>query len=98
MGENNLPDVVYLDGPNWHLDATRGEPYVKKSEYDRLAAEVARLREADMDAIRREGYESGVREAARLVDDFRRDPLHAGMGCDPMIDALMALAAMQKGG
>ena len=32
-----------------------------------------------------------LREAAELVDDFRRAPATAGLGCDPMIEAILAL-------
>ena len=32
-----------------------------------------------------------LREAADLVDDFRRAPATAGLGCDPMIEAILAL-------
>ena len=38
MTEEQLPDIVYIDGPNWHLDVTRGEAYIRKSEYDRERA------------------------------------------------------------
>ena len=30
-------------------------------------------------------------EAAELVDDFRRAPATAGLGCDPMIEAILAM-------
>ena len=32
-----------------------------------------------------------LREAAELVDDFRRAPATAGLGCDPMIEAILAM-------
>lgn len=41
MTIEQLPDTIYIDGPNWHLDVTRGEAYIRKSEYDRLVAEAA---------------------------------------------------------
>lgn len=43
---------------------------------------------AMLEAARREALE----EAAKLIDDFRRDPAHAGLGCDAMISAIRALA------
>ena len=32
-----------------------------------------------------------LREAAELVDEFRRAPATAGLGCDPMIEAILAM-------
>jgi hypothetical protein len=32
-----------------------------------------------------------LRRAAELVDDFRRAPATAGLGCDPMIEAILAM-------
>ena len=35
--------------------------------------------------------ETALREAAKLIDDFRRSPATAGLGCDNMIEAILAL-------
>lgn len=55
MTDEQLHDIVYIDGPNWHLDVTRGEAYIRKSEYDRLRRENETLREV-------EGYIQAARE------------------------------------
>ena len=60
---------------------------MRADDAGRLARELVACRLQSQAAVAA-AYEA----AARVVDNMRRDPQYAGSGCDPIIDAIRALA------
>ena len=76
----NIPGHQEINGPELWLDY---DPQPNPA-YDRIIAAL------DPEALAKIRADA-LREAAELVDEFRRAPATAGLGCDPMIEAILAL-------